>query len=159
MHAGTWCFTEIYVARVRAAVADGVEGARFAVPDCAETLMRKWSAFVAVPALALAGLLGSAAAHARSDVQWSISIGVPFFAPPPVYYAPPPVYYAPPHPVIVRPAPIYYVPRHGHPRYYRDVDRDGIPNRYDRHYDPYGDRDRDGAPNRWDRNDRNPYQR
>jgi hypothetical protein len=108
--------------------------------------MRKWSAFVAVPVLAAAGLFGSAAAHARSDVQWSISIGVPFFAPPPVYYAPPPVYYAPPRPVIVRPAPIYYAPRHhgyhGHPGYHRD-----------------GDRDRDGAPNRWDRNDRNPYRR
>jgi hypothetical protein len=128
--------------------------------------MRKWSAFVAVPVLAAAGLFGSAAAHARSDVQWSISIGVPFFAPPPVYYAPPPVHYAPPRPVIVRPAPIYYAPRHhgyhgyhGHPGYHRDADRDGIPDRYDRRYDPYGDRDRDGAPNRWDRNDRNPYRR
>lgn len=129
--------------------------------------MRKWSAFVAVPALALAGLFGSAAAHARSDIQWSITLGVPLFAPPPVYYAPPPVYYAPPRPVIVRPAPIYYAPRYAHPGYYRapvyrgygDYDRDGIPNRYDRRYDPYGDRDRDGAPNRWDRDDRNPYRR
>jgi hypothetical protein len=121
--------------------------------------MKKWSALLGFPALALAGLLGTAAAHARSDVQWSITLGVPFFAPPPVYYAPPPVY--------LRPAPIYYAPRYAYPGYYRapvyrghgDYDGDGIPNRYDRRYDPYGDRDRDGTPNRWDRNDRNPYRR
>jgi hypothetical protein len=119
--------------------------------------MRKWSALVAVPVVALAGLFGTAAAHARSDVQWSITLGTPIFAPPPaMYYAPPPV--------VLRPAPIYYAPRpyayHYRPhKHHWDHDRDGIPNRYDRRYNPYGDRDRDGAPNRWDRNDRNPYRR
>jgi hypothetical protein len=125
--------------------------------------MSKWSAAVAVPALALIGSLASAAAHARTDVQWSITIGSPVWArPAPVYHAPPPV-------VVYRPAPVYYAPVYPHyrtqyhaPRHahgYRDSDRDGIPNRYDRRYDPYGDRDRDGVPNRWDRHDRNPYRR
>jgi hypothetical protein len=39
---------------------------------------------------------------------------------------------------------------------YGDRDRDGIPNRYDRHDDrrgAYGDRDHDGIPNRYDRFD------
>jgi hypothetical protein len=123
--------------------------------------MRKWSAVVAVPAVALIGLAASAAAQARTDVQWSITIGSPVWVrPAPVYHAPPPV-------VVYRPAPVYYPysyypARHPAPRYVHrhwDADRDGIPNRYDRRYDPYGDRDRDGAPNRWDRDDRNPYRR
>ena len=40
-----------------------------------------------------------------------------------------------------------------HPRYVRDGDRDGVPNRYDR------DRDNDGVPNRYDGRPHNPYQR
>jgi hypothetical protein len=122
--------------------------------------MRKWSAVVAVPAVALIGLAASAAAQARTDVQWSITIGSPVWVrPAPVYHAPPPV-------VVYRPAPVYYHPQpyyhYKAPRYVHrhwDADRDGIPDRHDRRYDPYGDRDRDGAPNRWDRDDRNPYRR
>jgi hypothetical protein len=37
------------------------------------------------------------------------------------------------------------------PHTYRDSDRDGVPNRYDR------DRDGDGVPNRYDRRPDNPY--
>ena len=49
---------------------------------------------------------------------------------------------------------------------YRDTDRDGIPNRYDRDLDNDGirnrhdrDRDGDGVPNRWDNRPENPYRR
>ena len=75
--------------------------------------------------LALAGVAG--AAQARTDVHFSVGLGVPapvYYAPPPVYYAPPPVYYS-------RPAPVYYQPyypaatyvygpvRHKHKRHHR----------------------------------------
>ena len=118
--------------------------------------------------LALAGALAAAAApaHAGGNVQWSVTIGAPL--PGLVVrdaYGP---YHRPP--VIVAPRPIGYG--------YGDRDRDGIPNRYDRVYNPrwdrdgdgvpnrydrspnvgrgYHDRDGDGIPNRWDRHDRNP---
>ncbi len=39
----------------------------------------------------------------------------------------------------------------GHSPGYRDRDRDGVPNRYDR------DRDGDGVPNRFDDHPNNPY--
>lgn len=49
---------------------------------------------------------------------------------------------------------------------YRDTDRDGVPNRYDRDLDNDGvrnsrdrDRDGDGVPNRWDHRPENPYRR
>jgi hypothetical protein len=115
-----------------------------------------------VSVLALSSALGAGAAQARDvDVRWSVTIGSPGwgYGPAPVYvpapvYLPQPVYRAP-RPVYVLPQPVYY---HRAPVYW-DRDRDGIPNRYDRHYNPYGDRDRDGVPNRWDRDDRNPYRR
>jgi hypothetical protein len=142
-----------------------------------------------VPALALAGALGAGAAQARdADVQWSITIGTPpVYGPPaPVVVAPAPVYR--PAPVIVAPAPVYRpvpVVVYPQPVYYRapsywDHDGDGIPNRYDRLYNPvwdrdgdgipnryeprgrphgHGDHDRDGVPNRWDRYDHNPWRR
>jgi hypothetical protein len=98
--------------------------------------------------LALAGALGTGAAQARDDVQWSVTIGSN--APAVAVHAP--VYH--------HPGPVY--PRHGgyvSPRH--DADRDGIPNRYDR-YDnrrggygshPRHDVDRDGIPNWHDRYD------
>ena len=108
--------------------------------------------------LATAGFaLASGAAHAASNVYWSIGISAPpigtvvsnapVYAPAPVYYEPAPVYvepapvYAPP-PVVYRPAPIYYrssptvVYNNGyddsrgywvHHRQWRDRDHDGIP--------------------------------
>jgi hypothetical protein len=45
----------------------------------------------------------------------------------------------------------YYGPRDGYAYSYRDSDRDGVPNRYDR------DRDDDGVPNYADRRPSNPY--
>lgn len=109
-------------------------------------------------AIALVGALNPGLAHARGDVRWSVSIGVPavpaavYVEPAPVYMVPPPpVYYAPPpRPVyVMQPAPVVYGPpaygyydrpyRDGYRRYhhhehrgYRDSDRDGVPDRYDR---------------------------
>jgi hypothetical protein len=77
-----------------------------------------------VRTLATTGLVALAAvgsaAHARSNVFWSVgvqaapgvSIGVGnaapvYVAPQPVYVAPAPVYVAPP-PVVMGPAPVYY---------------------------------------------------
>jgi hypothetical protein len=110
--------------------------------------------------VALAGLLGAGLAQAGGDVQWSVTIGVPG-----VVYATAPAY-APvvvaPAPMIVRAvpaygpvAPVHYVPysRPGYAWGYRDSDRDGIPNRYDRVYNPRWDRDGDGIPNRYDHRD------
>ncbi len=106
-------------------------------------------------AVALAGVLFTGLTQAAS-LQW-VAIGplpVPVILPghvrlpnilPPVivpqvsvgYHAPVPVIYAPAH-------------RAG----YGDRDGDGIPNRYDRVYNPRWDRDGDGIPNWRDHNDR-----
>ena len=134
--------------------------------------------FALVPvALALLGTLAGTAAQARgADVQWSVTIGAPFVTlPAPVVYLPLPTR------VVVmpawRPQPVVVVPSYPRGGTYReptrwDVDGDGIPNRYDRVYNPvwdrngdgvpdrfahrhhpYGDRDHDGIPNRHDRRD------
>ena len=102
--------------------------------------------------LALVGLLSAGAAQAgnRADLQWSLTIaspqlgvvvGVPVYAPRvhvPQVYAPQ----------------VVVVPRRAvHRAAWRDDDRDGIPNRYDRVYNPRWDRDGDGVPNRYDRRD------
>jgi hypothetical protein len=106
--------------------------------------------FVAAAVLATTGALAAGEAEARDvDVQWSVTIGSPYYSPAPVY-APAPVYVRPP--VYVAPAPVYWQ-RGGHyqqPRRW-DRDGDGIPNRYDRRYNPRWDRDGDGVPNRYDR--------
>jgi hypothetical protein len=128
--------------------------------------------------LAVGGLAATSAAHARSDVSLSIGIGVPIGAP--VYVQPQPVYVQPqpvwvqPRPVFVQPQPVYVQPQpvygyrdHHHNRRgpWGDADRDGVPNRYDRHpgFDDRGghrggrrDADRDGVPNRYDRAPNNP---
>jgi hypothetical protein len=81
----------------------------------------------ATAALAVAALGFAGAADARSDVSFSIGVGVPGVAvgvsnaypvyggyPQPVYVQPPPVYvqprpvYVQPRPVYVQPAPVYY---------------------------------------------------
>ena len=101
--------------------------------------IRSMRALAAVAAVALAGLGASGAAQARSDVNWSIGVGVPgvvvgvgngypgyagyapqayYAPPPPVYYAPPrPVYYAPPRPVYYAPPVVVGAPVYG--GYYR----------------------------------------
>src|SRR6516165_2937563 len=108
---------------------------------------------LAIVAVAFAGTLAAAAAqaHGRDDVQVSVTIGAPFVAPVRPVFAPGPVFV---------PAPVVrYENRYDH-RYdartvYRaptrwDVDGDGIPNRYDRVYNPRWDVDGDGIPNRYD---------
>ncbi len=115
----------------------------------------------AFAALALAATASAGLAQARGpvDVQWQVTIGSPVGGYParggvvvsaPVYV---------PAPVFL-PAPVYG-PAPVPPRYtnvYRqptrwDVDGDGIPNRYDRVYNPRWDVDGDGIPNRHDRHD------
>ena len=112
------------------------------------------------------GLAAAGAAQARDDVQWSVTIGSnePLYAPvytAPVYTAPAypaPVYNAPVTPVYRAPQPVYREPvvvpqyHYRHPTRW-DRDGDGIPNRYDRVYNPVWDRDGDGIPNRYDRHD------
>ena len=97
-------------------------------------------AFAAVAIVATLGA-GLAEARGRDDVQWSVTIGHPgpVFAPPVLVYDRG-----------------YSGHRHAHRshRAFRDADRDGIPNRFDRVYNPRWDRDGDGVPNRYDRNDR-----
>ena len=75
--------------------------------------------FFATVAVAAAAFGGATAAHARSDVSFSIGINAPgpvYLQPEPVYvqpapvYAPPRVVYAP-QPVYVQPAPVYVQPR------------------------------------------------
>lgn len=100
---------------------------------------------LAALSLVLAGSLGAGLAHAGSDVQWSVSIpgpiGVSLYSQPydALVYVQPRQVYAP---VYVQPG--YRTVRHDH-------DRDGIPDRFDRRYNPRWDRDGDGIPNRYDR--------
>ena len=104
-----------------------------------------------VAALGLAGALcaGAAMAHGNDDVQWSVTIGSQVGTP--VYTQPAPVYgYG--QPVVVAPSYGWRDHRYHQPTRW-DRDGDGIPNRYDRVYNPRWDRDGDGVPNRYDRHD------
>lgn len=98
-----------------------------------------------VVALALTGVMGANLAQARdnAELNWSVTIGTPYFAP----------FYGPPSPVYARPAPAFR--QQPYPTYQQptrwDRDGDGIANRYDRVYNPRWDRDGDGIPNRQDR--------
>jgi hypothetical protein len=94
-----------------------------------------------VVALALTGALGAGLAQARGndDVQWSVTIGAPIGVP--VYSRP-----------YTQPVPVYQHHRYQRPTRW-DRDGDGIPNRYDRVYNPRWDRDGDGIPNWQDRHD------
>jgi hypothetical protein len=101
-------------------------------------------------AIALGATLGAGAVQARdyNDVQWSVTIGSPVGVP--VYTAPTVVHT---QPVYVQPQPVYQVREHrgyGQPTRW-DRDGDGIPNRYDRRYNPRWDIDGDGVANRYDR--------
>ena len=124
---------------------------------------------IAAASLVLAGLLAAGLAQARSEVNWSISIGGPIGVefsgqrhhPYPVYQYPREVLVPVPAPVIVYPAYGVAYPdreygggynRHGRAQYpHWDHDGDGIPNRHDRSYTPRWDRDGDGIPNRHER--------
>lgn len=115
---------------------------------------------VLTAAAALAALTMASSAHARDrvDVQWQVTVGNAG-----VVLPLPPL---PPLPrIVVRPAdpprqahyPSYPVHQPApypasHPGYgYGDRDRDGIPNRHDRTYNPRWEVDGDGIPNRHDR--------
>ena len=124
---------------------------------------------LAAASLVLAGMLTAGLAHARSEVNWSISIGGPIgvefsgqrHPSYPVYQYPREVLVPVPQPVIVYPGYGVAYPdgeyggghnRHGRVQYpHWDHDSDGIPNRHDRSYAPRWDRDGDGIPNRHDR--------
>ena len=112
-----------------------------------------------VAAVALGAVGVASAAHAGTDVAFSIGLNAPYG-------------YVQPQSVYVQPQTVYY----GHDRRveprgpYGDWDRDGIPNRFDRdprHHDqrvtyrrgPWGDADHDGVPNRFDHAPLNPYRR
>ena len=133
-------------------------------------------------AVALGALTAGSAAHARSDVFFSIGIAAPvgyaqpapvYVEPQPVYVEPRPVYvqprpvYVQPRPVYVQPQPVYYGGHRGRGGPSGDFDRDGVRNRYDRDSRWYegpragwrGDADRDGVPNRYDHAPQNPYRR
>ncbi len=119
--------------------------------------------FVVAAALAVAALSAASAAHARSEVQFSIGIGIPslYMQPGPVYVQPRLVYvqpapvYAQPRTVYVQsapfysqPAPIYLQPApHGyHYEHGRDWRREQWERRYFRHHHG-GDR---GNGRNWD---------
>ena len=107
---------------------------------------------IAAAAVVLGAFGAATAAHARSDVVFSIGVQAPAHVQPePVYVQPQPVY--------VAPQPVYAQPQYGVTYVY---DRD----HYYRHHHryahlrgPWGDYDHDGVPNRYDRFPANPYRR
>jgi hypothetical protein len=96
---------------------------------------------LAIVSVAFAGVLAAASAQARGrdDVQFSVTIGSPAWSVP-AYRAVAPSYDR------------HRAQGYGEPTRW-DRDGDGIPNRYDRVYNPRWDRDGDGIPNRYDRHD------
>lgn len=109
--------------------------------------MKRTQSLIAGIALAGLALSGAARAHDRDDVRWSVTIGSPVAVP---------VYRPTPRVVLVPSVPM--VEHRAYDREYRvyreptrwDIDGDGIPNRYDRVYNPRWDVDGDGIPNRRD---------
>ncbi len=107
---------------------------------------------IAAAAVVLGAFGAATAAHARSDVVFSIGVQVPGA------YG-----YVQPEPVYVQPQSVYVAPRQVYvqPQYqYGWDDRDGW--RHHRQHrasfrGPWGDYDRDGVPNRYDRAPANPY--
>ena len=113
---------------------------------------------IALATLVLGTFGAVSAAHARTDVY--LSLGVPA----PVYVQSQPVYVqTQPGYVYSQPGYVYQRPGYGygHGHQYQghrhgprgDLDRDGIPNQYDR------DRDGDGVSNRYDRQPDNGWRR
>ena len=122
------------------------------------------SKLLAVAALALGTIGAASAAHARSDVFFSVGVqpGYGYYSEPaPVYVQPRPVYVAP-RPVYVAPQPVYeeygYEDGRGWRRdAYRWEHRGWYGDHHRRLYGPWGDRDGDGVVNRYDRFPDNPY--
>jgi hypothetical protein len=113
-----------------------------------------------ISAVVVGGGLAAASAEARGhdDVRFSLTIGAPAWVQPaPVYQ---PVYQPVYEPVyLARPYERRYVPAYRVAPTRWDRDHDGIPNRYDRVYNPRWDRDGDGIPNRYDRHPNFPDRR
>lgn len=127
-----------------------------------------------VASLALGAVGLASAAHARSDVVLSIGLNVPvagYVHQAPAYVVPQPVYVQP-RAAYVQPQTVYYGDGRHDRRWerraaWRDADRDGVPNIYDRDsrfYDArlarrggWRDADHDGVANRYDNAPRNPY--
>lgn len=105
--------------------------------------MSKSKVFLIPAALALTCAFGTGLAQARdADVRWSVAIGTPVYShQQPAYTYPVPDYR--------QPVPGYANNPYRQPTRW-DRDGDGIPNRYDRIYNPVWDRDGDGIPNRRD---------
>lgn len=100
---------------------------------------------VALALIAAAAGASAAQAHGRPEAQWSVTIGAPVVVLPRIVLPVPPLPQVRVQPVVVAPRAGYREPTRW------DVDGDGIPNRYDRVYNPRWDVDGDGIPNRYDR--------
>ncbi len=102
--------------------------------------------FATTATLLLAGTLATSAAHAGPGVHWQVTVETPTIRLPGNVVLPlPPILV--PRAVVVGPQ--IDERSHRDPRAW-DADRDGVPNRYDRTYNPRWDRDGDGVPNRYD---------
>lgn len=117
---------------------------------------------LAAAAIALGAIGAASAAHARSDVFFSVGVQPGYYAEPaPVYVQPRPVYVAP-RAAYVEPQPFYepygYDDGRGWRRdAYRREHRGWYGDHHNRRFGPYGDLDGDGVPNRFDRFPENPY--
>lgn len=103
--------------------------------------------FALTATLLLTGALAASGAHAGGpSVQLQVTLETPFLRLPGHVMLPlPPI---PVPRVVVVPAQ-YDQRAYQEPRRW-DIDGDGVPNRYDRVYNPRWDRDGDGIPNRYD---------
>lgn len=103
--------------------------------------------------LVAAGVLSGGLAQARdAGLQWSVTIGAPRHAGAVQVHAQSWPVFTRHAPYRVAPAPLHRGRADARPTRW-DVDGDGIPNRYDRLYNPRWDRDGDGIPNHLERRD------
>lgn len=117
-----------------------------------------WSIGLSAPGVSVALAVGGGAYLVGAPTY--VQPAPVYVQPAPVYVQPAPVYVRPapvhahgvPGPVYVRPAPVYVPPaavaygygqpqwHHRHHRHFRDINRDGVPDRYqDRNHDGYPD--------------------
>ncbi|MBA3774302.1 MAG: hypothetical protein H0X13_17980 [Ramlibacter sp.] len=115
----------------------------------------------AAAAVVMGVFAAASAAHARSDVYFSIGLQSPgvYVQPQPVYVQPQPVYvqpqpvYVQPQPVYVQPRPVYIAPQPVYtpaPDYHSRHDGGRRDDASWERRGPYGDRDRDGIANVYD---------
>jgi len=117
---------------------------------------------LAVAAIALGAVGAVSTAQARTDLALSIGIPFGYVRPAPVYVQPQPVYvepqvYVEPSTVYYNQPPVYYAPGYAPGYVYGSWawrQRYGYP-----HGSPWRDADRDGVVNRYDRAPHNPYRR